>query len=280
MQNQTYTLKSSDGLDLFFQTWQGETPPKAVLAIVHGMGEHSGRYQNLINYFLPKGYALAAFDHRGHGKSQGKKGHTPSYQHLMQDVEIFLQKVSSLFPQTPVFLYGHSMGGNVVLNYAIKHTPDVQGVIASAPWLRLAFAPPKWQVILAKIVNNIFPSLTQPTNLEVEAISRNPEVVKAYKADPLVHGKTTPRFFVEGSKAGEWALANAQHFSLPLLIFHGEADRLTSASATKELAEKVRDEFIQFKLWPEAYHEIHNDLDKDKLFAWMEEWLDKKLDKS
>ncbi|MCU0447076.1 MAG: lysophospholipase [Microscillaceae bacterium] len=274
MQSQTFSWQSPDKLTFFGQKWQPQTPPKAVIAIVHGMGEHSGRYSYWVDFLLQNSYAVMGFDHRGHGKSEGQRGHTPNYERLLSDVEEFLRQVKIAFPDLPVFLFGHSMGGNVVLNYVLRRNPLLKGVIVSGAWLKLGFVPPAWQVGLAKVVNYIYPQLTQPTNLEVEAISRDAQEVEKYKNDPLVHGKTTPRFFLEGSAAAEWALSNAANFSLPLLLYHGGADRLTSPEGSKLFAQKVKPEYLTFKIWEDAYHELHNDLDRAQVFAWILAWLE------
>jgi acylglycerol lipase len=275
MQSQTFSWQSADKLTFFGQKWQPETAPKAVVALVHGMGEHSGRYTYWVNFLVRNHYAVMGFDHRGHGKSEGQRGHTPKYEYLLDDVENFLRQVKINYPDLPIFLFGHSMGGNVVLNYALRRNPLIKGVIASAPWLKLGFVPPQWKIGLAKLVNRIYPKLPQPTDLEVDAISRDAEEVKRYINDPLVHGKTTPRFFLEGTAAAEWALSNAYNFNLPLILYHGSADRLTSPEGSKLFAQKVKPEHITFKIWENAYHELHNDLDREAVFAWLLEWLNK-----
>jgi alpha-beta hydrolase superfamily lysophospholipase len=275
MQTQTLQWQTQDGLKIFGQAWTPENTPKAVFCIVHGMGEHCGRYQNLLDVLIPEGYAVAGFDHRGHGRSEGQRGHTPSYNHLLEDIAVFLAQVDEQLPNLPKILYGHSMGGNVVLNYALRHQPKLKGIIASAPWLRLGFPPPKLQVALGKLVNQFWGNLSQPTKLEVTAISRDTAIVEAYKADTLNHGRITPRFFLSGMEAGEWAIAHAHTLALPTLLYHGTADRLTAPQGSEAFAEYAPKELLTFRLLTDFYHEGHHDTGKEQVFELLLGWLNK-----
>lgn len=266
---------SSDGIQFYSQSWSVEKP-KAVICLVHGMGEHSGRYAHVAKFFNENGYSMIAYDQRGHGKSGGKRGHTPSYDLLMEDITLLLKQADSLYPGIPKFLYGHSMGGNLVLNYALRKKPDVAGIISSSPWLKLAFEPPAFQVKLAKVVNGIFPAFTQSSKLDVTAISRDAAIVNAYKNDKLVHDKISSNMFLSVHQSGLWALEHAQEFSLPLLLFHGTADRLTSYKASHEFSQKVKSD-ITFKLWEGLYHEPHNEPEKQEVFVLIKEWMERTL---
>lgn len=266
---------SSDGIQLYSQSWNVEKP-KAVICLVHGMGEHSGRYAHVAKFFNENNYSVLSFDQRGHGKSGGKLGHTPSYDLLMEDITILLKQADSLYPGIPKFLYGHSMGGNLVLNYALRKKPGVAGIISSSPWLKLAFEPPAFQVKLAKVVNGIFPAFTQSSKLDVTAISRDAAIVNAYKNDKLVHDKISSNMFLSVHQSGLWALEHAQEFSLPLLLFHGTADRLTSYKASHEFSQKVKSD-ITFKLWEGLYHEPHNEPEKQEVFVLIREWMERTL---
>ena len=141
--------------------------------------------------------------------------------------------------EQPIFLYGHSFGGNLVLNFALRRNPELQGVIATAPWLRVAFEPPAAKVALARALNRIAPGVTQEWGLETAALSHDAEIVEAYDVDPLVHGRISVRLFVTVVDAGEWALEHAASFPLPLLLMHGTADRVTSAEASREFAARA-----------------------------------------
>jgi len=164
-----FKFKTFDGLQLFGQSWQPENQPKAVICLVHGLGEHSGRYVHVANRLTKAGYAIFTFDLRGHGKSEGLLGHTPSYEALMQDISSMLEAANKQFPQIPSFLCGHSLGGNLVLNYVLRRQPHLKGVVATAPWLRLAFEPPVSKIALGKMTNYIWPSFSQKSGLDTNA---------------------------------------------------------------------------------------------------------------
>ncbi|RJR29920.1 MAG: alpha/beta hydrolase [Desulfobacteraceae bacterium] len=265
--------RSKDGLDLFGRCWEPERPAKGILCLVHGLGEHVGRYEHAGAEFAGAGYSLLGFDQRGHGRSDGPRGHTPSYDALMDDIGELLAQAERRYPGVPRFLYGHSMGGNEVINYAMRRNPPILGVIATGPWLRLAFQPPAWQIALGRLMNKLAPAFTQASKLDAAAISRDGKVVEAYVNDPLVHDKISARLFIEMHNSGEWALANAAGLSLPLLLMHGGADRITAASASREFAQKKGGN-TALHIQEGLYHEIHNEPEKAEVFKTMIAWLE------
>ncbi|MGC8856789.1 MAG: lysophospholipase [Anaerolineae bacterium] len=266
--------QSRDGLRLYARGWKPhERIPKGVICLVHGHGEHVGRYEHVGQVLSTAGYALLGFDQRGHGRSVGPRGHIPSYDALLDDIALLLDEAASRYPALPYFLYGHSMGGNEVLNYALRRKPALAGVIATGPWLRLAFEPPALKVALGRMMNRVFPAFTQKSGLETAALSRRAEVVQAYEADPLVHDQISARLFVEMYSAGLWALEHATEFPLPLLLMHGSADRLTSADASREFAQRAGQQ-VTLRIWEGAYHEIHNEPEQDEVLQTMIAWLD------
>ena len=157
-----FKVETFDGLQLFGQGWQPDRESKAIICLVHGMGEHSGRYRHIANRLNRAGYSMVAFDLRGYGKSPGPRGHVLSYEAFMRDISSLLEIADQQFPQLPSFLYGHSMGGNLVLNYVLRYKPRIKGVIVSGPWLRLAFEPPVFKVVLCKMMNNIWKVIKRP----------------------------------------------------------------------------------------------------------------------
>jgi len=271
MSHTTFQWTTSDRLTLFAQAWTVEQP-KAVVGIIHGIGEHCGRYVHLARALNEANFSVVAYDQRGHGLSEGKRGHTPNNNLLLDGVDQLLAEMSRVAPGAPQFLFGHSMGGNVLLNHALRRHPKINGIIASAPYLRLAFAPPAIQVALAKIVKGILPALGQPTNLDASSISRDKAVVETYMKDPLVHGRITPSLFVEIDEAAKWALDNAAELTLPLLIFHGTEDKLTSHDASKEFAAKAKGD-VTWKSWEGLYHECHNEPEQQQVFQLMIDWI-------
>lgn len=275
MAHSTYTWKAPDGTEMFGQDWTTDNA-KAAVVIVHGMGEHSGRYAHVAKAMNDEGYSCYSFDHRGHGKTAGKKGHTPSFDALLDSVEDVLKRAKGENPGKPVFIYGHSMGGNVTTNFAIRRNPKVNGIVVSSPWLRLAFDPPAIQVAAGKLVNRIFPGFTQSSNLDVNSISRDAEEVKKYEADPMVHDKISTSFFLGVHDAGLWAIENAGKLSVPAYVFHGSADKLTSHDASKEFADKAAGD-VTWKSWDGLYHECHNEPEKDQVIQSIIDWMDSKL---
>ena len=276
MKHSEFEFKTFDGLSLFGQSWQPEGRPRAVVCLVHGIGEHSGRYVHVADSLIQSGYALISFDLRGHGKSEGPRGHIPSYEAIMQDIYSLLEVSNKKFPQSPFFLYGHSLGGNLVLNYVLRRQSHLKGVIATAPWLRLAFEPPAFKVTLGKVMNKIRPSFSQSSGLDTKALSHDPKVVHAYENDPLVHDHISARMFIGIYQSGQWALEHALEFSLPLLLMHGGDDKIISVEASREFANKIN-ENCTLKVWDELYHEIHNEPEKEEVFKFLIDWLDKEV---
>jgi alpha-beta hydrolase superfamily lysophospholipase len=164
------------------------------------------------------------------------------------------------------------MGGNLVLNYALRRRPRLNGVVVTAPWLRLVTPPPLLQVRLLGLVDRLYPQLSFSNRLDPLTLSRDPAVVRAYQTDPLVHDRISTRLFLNIDQSGQWALANAHEFPLPLLLIHGSADRLTSAEASRQFAAQIPEK-CQFKLWPGLYHEPHNEPEQAEIFSFIIDWL-------
>lgn len=275
MEHQEWQRQSADRLGLYTQSWAPAGAPRAVLTLVHGFGEHSGRYGHVAAALVGAGYALVTGDHRGHGQSQGRRGHTPTYEHLMDDVGSLLGAAAERFPGRPQLIYGHSMGGNLALNYVLRRRPALDGAVVTAPWLRLAFAPPRWKVAIGRAMDRIYPALLQSSGQDFAALSRDGAIGAAYAADPLVHTKISARMFTSLYAAGLWALDHAAEFALPLLLMHGGADTVTSAAATREFGAKVPD--CTLKIWDGFFHEIHNEPEQQQIFDAITGWLDARV---
>lgn len=266
---------SSDGLTLYGRIWRPQVEPMAVVCLVHGLGEHSGRYEHVSVRLTSAGYAFAAFDLRGHGRSGGPRGHAQSYQVLMNDIADFLTAVRARYPQQSLVLYGQSLGGNLAMNFALRRRPQLSGVVATAPALRAAFEPPAWKLTLAKLIYNLWPALTLSNELDVQAFSRDPQVLEAYRRDPLVHDRLSARLAIDLLEAGSWALDHASEFPLPLLLMHGSGDRVTSSDASREFGAAAGAE-CDVKIWDGLYHEIHNEPEKEQVLDHMLHWLERR----
>lgn len=257
--------------ELYGQYWL-PTNCKAMVLLVHGMGEHSSRYADyVIPELLSKQIGVITYDNFGHGKSSGKRGHCPNYDSLMDAVDAVHQKSIEIVNNLPVFLYGHSMGGNLVINYLIRKKPEVTGVIITSPFLRLAFQPPKWKMTMGKMFQKIAPSITLPSGLDVKAISRITDEVEKYKNDPLIHDRVSPNFTLPIIEAGIWAISKSTFVEKPVLIIHGTADQITDYRASEEFAEK--NDLISFIPFKDGYHELHNDLEKEKFLLTITNWI-------
>lgn len=268
-------IASKDGLKLYIKEWKADNP-KAVICLIHGFGEHINRYNHFADFFNTNGYAVVGMDHRGHGKSEGKRGHTPQYDSYLDDVETVLKHTQAIYKDLPTFLYGHSMGGNVVLNYMMHRKPVLAGVVVTGPWIRLAFEPKPMMLKLGKMMRSIYPSFTQDSGLDVNAVSKDKAVVEAYKKDPLVSSKITASAGVGLTEAAAYLNELSEEVPTPLLIMHGDEDLLTSQPASEEFSERMKGD-ITYKKWVGMYHEIHNEPDKIEVFNYTLGWLDSKI---
>lgn len=277
MEEWEFSGTAGDGLNLAGRGWRLEDPPRAVLCLAHGIGEHSGRYAHVGASLCAAGYALLAFDLRGHGRSAGQRGHVPTYDALLADLALLLGEARARFPGLPRFLYGHSLGGNMVLNYVLRRRqPLPAGVICTDPWLRLAYAPPVWKVSLGRAMDRLWPTYSQASGLDRTTLSRDPAVVRAYGQDPLVHDRVSARLYASFADAAVWALAHAAELSVPTLLMHGSDDRQCSPAASREFA-AAADGKCTYKEWAGLYHEIHNEPERQQVLAAMIAWLDRQL---
>jgi len=271
MIHKTFKLKSADGTELFGQAWLPEDSPKALINLIHGIGEHSGRYADMAEYFTGKGIAVYAIDYRGHGLSEGKRGHFPSYESVMQDIDALMEFSSKDSNIENVFIYGHSLGGNLVTNYVLRRKPAIKGVIVSAPWLKLAVPVPAFLQAISRLLKKIYPSFTKKNDLKTTDLSRNTSNVENYEKDELVHPYISISTFVEASDAAEWALNNKKLLQMPMLLMHGSDDKITSPEGSKLFAEN--NELVELKIWDNLYHEIHNEDNKQEIYDYVINWV-------
>ncbi len=267
-----FEFNTMDGLKLHGQKWAPSSEPRAVVCLLHGLGEHCGRYGHVAEAFNQAGYALMAFDLRGHGLSAGKRGHAKSYTALMDDISLFLELAKEQYPDLPVFLYGHSLGGNLAIHYALRRLPKLAGIIASSPLFRTAVKPPAWKMSLLRAMYGLWPSLTIPSGLETASMSRDDKVVQTHQEDPLGHKRISARLAIDMLRNGEWNMMHAADLSCPILLMHGKADRTTSARATREFALRVG-ETCTLKIWGGFYHELHNEPEQSEVFEYVLNWM-------
>lgn len=262
---------------LYTRSWLPEADARAAIILVHGLGEHSGRYEYFARHCMERGIAVHALDHHGHGKSDGQPGFVERFSVYLDGVRALLEQTQSQHPGLPLFLAGHSMGGLIAAAFLEEAQSDFRACVLSGPALVTDAAPPAIVLAIVRLIAWLAP--TAPLlGLHPTDVSRDPEVVRAYLSDPLVHhGKLSARLIVEMSSAMKRALASAPAVELPLLIMHGGCDKLTSTAGSREYYEHAASADKTLKIYPELYHEIFNEPEKDAVLADMTNWLEKYL---
>ena len=269
---------TQEGTKFYAQGWS-PVETKAVICLVHGFAEYSGRYAHVAERLGREGYAVLAFDQFGHGNTEGPRGYSPSLDASLDSIKIILDEANTRFPGVPKFLYGHSMGGNMVCNYVLRRKPQIAGVVLTAPWFNLGFDPPAFKLMLAKVMKGIYPKWPEKADLDVSAISRDKNEVRKYETDPLIHNTARAGTFFETYNAGKWALAHASELSIPMIILHGTGDKLIAHSGSEQFAKTAPKELVTFVSLPGFYHEIHNEpaADREQVFTSIIGWLNSKI---
>ncbi len=277
MKHKDGVFNGIDNLELYHQCWLPEDDSKAVLLIVHGLGEHCGRYMNVVNHFVPKGYAVYGFDHPGHGKSQGTRVFIKRFYDFIDNLKLFFDLVRQEQPDKKIFLVGHSMGGLITADYLLKYQSELGGAVISAPAVKVPEDLSKIAIFAAKILSKILPK-TGIQQLDVQGVSSDPEVVQAYIDDPLVcNKKITARLAAELIIAMESITKNAGKISLPLIILQGTADILVDPDGASMLHERAGSKDKTIHIYDGFFHEIFNEPDHSKAFSDVETWLDRLL---
>ena len=264
----------ASGLPIHTRLWEPEGPALAVIGLVHGLGEHCGRYWRVATRLTEAGYAVSSFDLRGHGHSGGRRGDT-RFAQAFADIDRLLADAADRFPERPRFLYGHSLGGLLVLAYTLDRRPDIAGVVASGPALHTALREQKAKVLLVRMLGPVLPRVGLPSGLDDGLISRDPGVVSAYRADPLVHDRATLGFGLDAIRAADATLAAAARFSVPLLLLHGGADRLTYPTGSRAFAAAVDPGLCTLTVYDGLFHELHNEPERARVLDDVVAWLDR-----
>ena len=266
-------FKGRGDLNLYYQCWLPADEPKAILLVVHGLAEHSGRYSNLVNYFVPRGYAVYGFDQRGHGKSDGVKGYVDRFSHFVDDLDIFLRLVHSRHYDVKTFLVGHSIGGTIATAYTILRQDGFDGLILTGATLSTPNDVAAGTIFAARILSLILPEAGLYI-IDAEAISQDKNVVNAYVYDPLVYrGKIRARLGVELIKAMGTVKRQISEIHLPIMVMHGAADRLSDPKGSEMLYQKASSADKTLKVYEGYYHEIFNEPGREQVLADVEAWL-------
>jgi alpha-beta hydrolase superfamily lysophospholipase len=263
--------------NIYFQSWLPENDSKAVLLIVHGLAEHSGRYMNIVNHFIPLGYAVYGVDHIGHGKSDGKRVYVKRFEDYTNTLKIYFDRIRRLQPGKPIFLVGHSMGGLISAVYLLDHQNELTGAILSGVAVKVPENITPIIIIVGKMLSALMPSLGL-IGLDAEGVSRDPAVVEAYVNDPLVFkGKTTARLAAEMLKAMKYVSVLATKITFPILIVQGSADRLVNPAGAQMLYDAVSSPDKEIRIYDGFYHEVFNEPEHDKVLRDIEIWLESHL---
>lgn len=275
----TFDLPAGEaaGATLFWQKWLPDESPRAVIMLVHGYAEHSGRYEHVAAHCVERGYAVYALDHWGHGRSDGEPGVIPAFSVLLDGVDAFYDVVRSEQPEQPLVLLGHSMGGLVSTLYLASHGDRFAAAVLSAPAVAVADPPSAFTLKLARLLSRIAPRIGIAPSL-ADGVSRDPAVVAAYKADPLVfHGKVGARMGYELTSAMARVEAAAPNITLPILIMHGDQDRLAAVEGSKLLDTTLGAGDKKLLLYPGLHHEIFNEPEQERVLDDMTSWLQERL---
>lgn len=270
------SLTVGGGIRLHYHTWE-VVEPRAAMIIVHGLAEHGGRYDRLGQSLARIDVSSFALDLRGHGLSDGRRGHAPAFVSFIQDLDRFRREVLGLIdPATPVFLLGHSMGGLIALRFQEEYPGAFQGAVIVSPWLATALPVPRWKVTLANVLARVMPALPFSANIDAGQLCRDPTVVAAYRDDPLVHGRITPRLFVDAAREMGLTFQRSDRLTAPLLFLLAGSDRIVDATRSLAFSRTLGATDVVIKVYPDFYHEILNEKDDgqwDDLIAWLRERL-------
>ena len=267
-------FKGVRNVNIYYQGWLPEEDVKAVLLVVHGLGEHCGRYMNVVNHFVPLGYAVYGLDHIGHGNSEGTREFVESFDDFTDTLSIFYNMITEWQANKSIFLLSQSMGGTIALYYLLDHQADFKGAILSSPLVKVGDSVSQVTITMSKVLSKVAPKMGVAP-LDVSGISRDPEVVEAYINDPLVfHGKTRARIAAELLSAMQRITAEADKITLPVLILQGADDILVDPSGAQMLYDKASCADKTLKIYDGMYHEVFNDPDRDLVLTDVEEWLD------
>ena len=277
MKHQEGFFKGVRDTSIYFQSWLPESESKAVLLIVHGLAEHSGRYMNIVNHFVPMGYAVYGIDHLGHGKSEGTRVYVKRFEDYTNTLEAYFDMIRCWQPDKPIFLVGHSMGGLISAVYLLDHQSELTGAVLSGAAVKVPNNITPAILVVGKMLSALVPRFGL-LGLEVDGICRDPAVVQAYVSDPLVHkGKTTARLAAEMLKAMQRVSAEANKITLSIIVLQGSADKLVDPAGAQMLYDTVSSADKEIRIYNGFYHEVFNEPEHDKVLRDVEIWLEAHL---
>jgi alpha-beta hydrolase superfamily lysophospholipase len=265
-----------DGQQLYHEIWAPSGAATATVVVVHGYGDHCGRYQNPVRSLRPRGFELFTFDYRGHGQAGGRRGHVDRFTEYLDDVDRALEVARARGPR-PLFLLGHSLGGLIAARYVVERRMDFAGLVLSSPFLALTARPPALKLAVGRAASRWMPRLTMNNGLDAKTLSRDPAVGVAYDRDRFVHHVATARWFAETSAAQTRCQADARAITLPVLVFAGEADAIADSTITRVVFDRIASTDKTLTVYPGGYHELMNDTCKDEVLTALGAWLESHL---
>jgi acylglycerol lipase len=275
--HKTFNLVSTDGTVLRGRYWKPDNYPLATVCLVHGIGDHSARYDAWARCFCKQGMMVYAVDYRGHGESEGKRGPASQLSDLLDDIGALVRRCKRNYGDIPGFIFGHSMGGTLVLNYLVRRRQDFAGAIVSSPWIELVNPPKSFLLKIGKWANGFLPEYLLSTGVKSWQMSNDPKRIEESDNDPLLHGKISLRLFNEIFKASEDISTFKASLKIHLLLLHGTGDGVTRCEASKKLADfnPLKFSFIGYK---DALHELHNQPNvTDIVFKDIMSWIKPKI---
>ncbi|WP_290741109.1 alpha/beta hydrolase [Haliea sp.] len=258
---------------IFYRHWPASGPARGVILLAHGLGEHSGRYEHFAAFFTRSGYAVVAPDHVGHGRSPGRRAHVQQFADYLQPLLTLRSRIDDWYTGLPCFLLGHSLGGLIASRLLLDAQSRFAGAALSGPALAVDEPPPAPLLLLNRLLAWLWPTLGM-LKLDASQVSRDPQVVAAYEADPLVHhGKVSARLVRELFATMAVVNARAAEITLPLLVMHGEADVMTAPAGSRDFSARVGSSDVTLRLYPDLYHEIFNEPEQEQVFAELAAWM-------
>lgn len=270
------TITTGDGLRLYLRRREVDDARGEIL-IVHGFGEHSGRYGPLTEHLNNNSYTVTSYDHRGHGLSDGLPGHVENFSEYETDLQKMVAYVRNRSKSSNLYLIGHSMGGLVSLRFLAKKGSEVSGAIISAPLIAVAVPVPAHKMMIARMSARMAPRMRLDNEINPAVLSRDPEVGRAYSADSLVNRKVSARWFAEATRAMEEVKIWASEITTPLLVMHGTEDKLASCEASREMFQQIGSRDKELIIYPGYFHELFNEPEKQDLFERVTSWLESRI---
>jgi len=277
MKHQDGYFKNQENQSIYFQNWLPDDPAKAVFLIVHGLNEHSGRYDNFSNFFANEGFAVYSMDLIGHGKSDGTRSYVKDFNNYLDDIILYLEKIKQLQPGSPIFLIGHSIGGLIATLLLIDHPEQFAGAVLSGSAVQVPDDVSPLFISLGKFVSFVLPKLGL-LKIDLSGLSRNPAVVQDYKDDPLVNsGKFTARISAEINKSFDRVAGEGSQVKAPVLILHGGSDRIVNPACSHFLYALFSSEIKKLVIYDDFYHEIYNDPNYEQVYKDVSSWINNQL---